>query len=299
MNVFLTGSTGFVGSAILKKCIAEGHTVYALIRHGSEKKLPADILAKEDIHIVKGHLHDPGSYQDALKQCDAVIHLIGIIRENPGKNMTFQHVHVDGTKNLVEAAVNAGIQRFVHMSALGARPNATTGYHATKWTAEELVRGSGMNYVIFRPSVIFGPNDEFVNMLSGLMKFPVCPVIGEGNYRLQPVSIHTVSSLFEQALSTSHTQSEYDVGGPDALTYNELLNAIGRALGKQKVIKFHQPLWIMKPVVYTLDRFPFFPITRTQLTMLLEENICTDGNRIYNDFDVEPIPFKKGIAEYL
>jgi nucleoside-diphosphate-sugar epimerase len=299
MNVFLTGATGFVGSSILKKCMAEGHSVYALVRPGSEHKLPGDSLHNENFNLVKGNLHDPFSYQDSLKQCEAVIHLVGIIREIPSKDLTFQRIHIDGTKNLVEAAVNAGVQRFVHMSALGARPTATSEYHATKWAAEELVRAGGLDYVIFRPSVIFGPDDEFVNMLCGLVKLPICPVIGDGKYRLQPVSIHTVSSLFEQALSTAHTHSEYEVGGPEAMTYNELLNVIGRALGKKKVIKFHQPLWLMKPVVHTLDRFPFFPITRNQLTMLLEENICTNGERIYFDFNVQPIPFEKGIAEYL
>lgn len=299
MNIFLTGATGFVGSAILLKCIDQGHHVFCLIRRGSETKLPSTLIGHPQLHLVKGDLNDVSSYEKALAESDAVIHLVGIIREAPSKQITFQKVHIEGTRNLVDAAVSAGVKRIVHMSALGARPNATSSYHASKWEGEQIVRNSGLPYVILRPSVIFGPKDEFVNMLAGLVQLPITPVIGDGKYRLQPVSIHTVSDMFEQALSSTHVNKEYEVGGPEPLSYNQLLDLIGEAIGKRKVMKLHQPLWMMKPIIYALDRFPFFPITRNQLTMLLEENVCTEGARIYSDFNVEPIPFREGIAEYL
>jgi nucleoside-diphosphate-sugar epimerase len=299
VNVFLTGATGFVGSAILRHCIEKGHHVYALIRKGSEKKLASDERVRSQTTVVHGALQDPASYRDALSQCDAVIHLVGIIRENPSKGATFEKIHVEGTQHLLKAAQENKVKRFIHMSALGARPEATTKYHATKWEAEELVRMSGLDSVIFRPSVIFGPKDGFVNMLTGLIKLPIVPIIGDGQYRLQPVSIRTVAQLFVQALETSHTREAYEVGGPEQLSYNEILDTIGKVMGKARVLKFHQPLWYMKPIVYMMDRFPFFPITRTQLTMLLEENICEDGDRAYRDFSVESIPFEKGIKEYI
>jgi uncharacterized protein YbjT (DUF2867 family) len=299
MKVFLTGATGFVGQAILQKCVDQGHHVYCFIRSSSGHKLSSFWHNHPQVYQVEGDLENVTTYEKALENCDAVIHLVGIIRENPRKQATFQKVHIDVTRSIVNASVKAGVKRFVHMSALGARPNATSSYHASKWEGEEVVRNSDIPYVIFRPSVIFGPDDEFVNMLAGLVKLPIAPVIGDGKYRLQPVSIHTVSELFEQALTTAHVNSEYEVGGPGPLSYNEILDLIGQAIGKQKVHKLHQPLWIMKPMIYALDRFSFFPITRNQLTMLLEENICANGGRIYSDFEVKPVRFEDGISEYL
>lgn len=296
MNVFITGGTGFVGSAIVKYCIQQGHQVHALVRPGSTDKRSA---IPREAKQVEGDLLNPETYGDALAQCDAVIHLVGIIRDFPSKGITFDRIHIEGTKAIVNESVRRGIKRFVHMSALGARPGAMTAYHATKWEAEQLLRDSGLDYILFRPSVIFGPNDEFVNMLADLVKLPVVPVIGDGKYRLQPVSVNTIAELFEQALALTTSLKEYEVGGPEPLSYNDILDAIGKAIGKRKVLKLHQPLWLMKPIVHVMDRFAFFPITRTQLTMLLEENKCNDGLPIYTDFQVQPIPFEDGIRTYL
>ncbi|MCK9906407.1 NAD(P)H-binding protein, partial [Frankia sp. Cpl3] len=124
-------------------------------------------------------------------------------------------IHVTGTKNLLEAAQRAGIRRFVQMSALGARPGATSPYHQTKYEAEQLVVHSGIPYVIFRPSVIFGPGDEFVNMLADLVRMPVTPVLGNGSYLLQPVSRRTVADVLTSSLTNEHAANQiFEVGGP-------------------------------------------------------------------------------------
>jgi uncharacterized protein YbjT (DUF2867 family) len=238
--------------------------------------------------------------EQALRSCDAVIHLVGIIRENPRKRITFPRIHVEGTNILLDAARKAGIQRFIHMSALGARPNAASLYHQTKYEAERMVIQSGIPYTIFRPSVIYGPDDEFVNMLAGLVRLPVTPVIGDGTYRLQPVSRQTVADVFTEALTNDQSIGEiYEVGGPEQLSYNELLDQIGHALGKRAVRKLHVPLGLMKPVINLMEGFSFFPITNTQFTMLLEGNTCTDTEKLYNAFSTEKIPFQQGIAAYL
>ena len=110
---------------------------------------------------------------------DAVIHLVGIISE-VGRS-TFEDIHISGTRNIVMTAQKAGIKRFVHMSALGARPNSVSRYHQSKWTAEEIVRGSGLDYTLFRPSIIYGPGDHFVNLFARMARFsPVLPVMGQG-----------------------------------------------------------------------------------------------------------------------
>lgn len=300
MNVFLTGATGFVGKGLLARLSEEGHHTVCLIRPGSAEKMPRGIAAAERVTIAEGDLFDPDSLASAMASCDAVIHLVGIIREQPGKGVTFSRIHVEGTRNVVEAAKQAGIGRFVHMSALGARGNATSAYHRTKYEAEQLVQASGIPYVIFRPSVIFGPGDEFVNMLADLVKLPVTPVLGNGSYPLQPVARETVADVFVQALShAAATNHIYETGGPEAISYESILDAIGAALGKKHVRKLHIPLSLMKPVINLMEGFSFFPITNTQLTMLLEGNACQNGQLLYDTFDTAPIDFQRGIAAYL
>jgi uncharacterized protein YbjT (DUF2867 family) len=300
MKVLVTGSTGFVGNGIVSKLAEDGHHAICLVRPGSERKMKVVQHARERVTLVPGDLFDHDSLERAMEGCDAVIHLVGIIREQPGKGVTFSRIHVTGTKNVLEAAKKAGVRRLVHMSALGSRAGATSPYHQTKYDAEQLVMGSGIPYTIFRPSVIFGPDDEFVNMLADIVRLPVTPVIGDGSFLLQPVSRQTVADVFSQALTLeSATYQIFEVGGPQPLSYAQILEAIGKALGKQRVNKVHIPLAVMKPVIRMMEGFSFFPITNTQLTMLLEGNTCEDTERLYDVFQTKKIPFQEGIETYL
>jgi NADH dehydrogenase len=185
------------------------------------------------------------------------------------------------------------------MSALGTRPDATSRYHQSKFRAEECVHASGLEWTIFRPSIIFGPNDAFVNKLAGLIRnLPALPVIGDGAYRIQPIFAGDVARCFVMALEMPETTGNtYELCGPDRLTYNELLDTIGRVLGKSHVTKVPNPLAIMKIIVPVFQKFPFFPITMDQIQMLVEENIC-DGNW-RETFRFEPQRFADGIAGYL
>lgn len=301
MRVFVTGGTGYVGSGLLPALLEQGHEVTCLVRKSGT--LPPAAVGHPSVRTVAGDLLTPASYAGAVAECDAVIHLVGIIREAPAKGVTFDNIHVRGTKELLEACREARFaeqgKRFIHMSALGARAGASTDYFRTKWEAEQLVRGSGIPYVIFRPSVIFGPGDEFVNQLAGLVRLPVTPVIGDGRYRLQPVALRTVADVFVKALEHSGVNTAWDAGGPEQLAYNDLLREIAAAMGRSRVRLLHQPLWLMRPVIRALERFPFFPITTNQLAMLLEENICREGTPFYEAFQTKPVRFADGIREYL
>jgi len=224
---------------------------------------------------------------------------VGIIREFSGRGATFERLHVEATRNVISAARDAGVKRYLQMSSLGTRPGAVSGYHRSKFRAEEEVRSSGLDWTIFRPSVIYGPKDEFVNMLAGYIRsFPAVPVIGDGTYRLQPISADDVARCFAMALEMPvSTGKTYELCGPDRLRYVDMLDAIGRALGKGHVTKIYNPLPLMKVVVPLLQRFSFFPLTMDQLTMLIEESICDGGWR--ETFGFEPERFEAGIARYL
>jgi NADH dehydrogenase len=202
-------------------------------------------------------------------------------------------------KNVVDAARGGGVRRHLQMSALGTRPDATSLYHRTKYRGEEHVRGSGLDWTIFRPSIISGPRDAFVNMLAGYIRtYPAVPVIGDGRYRLQPISADDVARCFAMALDMPETIGQtYELCGPDRFTYNELLDTIGRVLGKSRVVKLPNPLCVMKLVVPLLQGFSFFPITMDQIAMLVEENIC-DGSWL-ETFRFAPERFEAGITKYL
>lgn len=292
MKIFIAGATGFVGGHLTEALLLQGHEL-VILAHGRKA---ADRIG---VSLVEGDVSKPESYLAAVKGCDAVINLVGIIREFPAKNITFERLHVEATANLVSVAQRAGVLRYLQMSALGARLDAVSGYHQTKWRAEELVRGSGLAWTIFRPSLIFGPGDAFVNMLAGQLKLaPIMPVIGSGQYRLQPVHADDVARCFARSLEMPETAGHsYDLCGDDRFSYCELLDNIAHAMGKKPPLKLKMPLCLMRPLIEMMQRFAWFPITMDQLQMLLEESIC-DG-RWQETFQFEPVRFAEGIRSYL
>lgn len=296
MKVFLTGGTGFVGSEVLRQLVAAGHTVRCLVRAGSEAKL----AVREGVEVRHGDVTEPDTLKSAMAECDAVIHLVGIIREFSGRGITFQKLHFEATRNMVAAAESQGVKRYLQMSANGTRANAVSTYHSTKWQAEEAVRSSSLEWTIFRPSLIFGPGDAFVNMLAEMMrKLPVMPVIGDGRYRMSPVAVGDVAASFVKALALPETIGKtFHCCGPASYSYDEVLDLIGEALGKKHVAKLHHPVFLMKPAVALLENIPAFPLTTSQMTMLLEGNVC-DPQKWAETFGITPREFAEGIREYL
>ena len=296
MKVFVTGATGFVGREIVKQLVAAGHQVRALVREGSEEKLKTHA----GVEIVHGDVTDRASLEGALEASDAVIHLVGIIREFPGRGITFKKLHVQATENIVEACREQNVSRYLHMSSNGTRMDGSTVYHKTKWQAEELVRNSDLEWTIFRPSLIFGPGSEFVAMLSELIRrAPMVPVIGDGRYRMQPVAVAQVAESFVKALQMPETIGKtYQLGGAESYSYDEILDLTGEAMGKSKVSKIHQPMFMMKPMIKLLEGFEQFPITDDQLKMLIEGNVCEPGEWA-QAFHLAPQSYAEGIRESL
>jgi NADH dehydrogenase len=276
--------------------VAAGHAVRCLVRAGSEGKL----AVREGVEVHRGDATEPDTLKGALAGCEAVVHLVGIIREFPGKGITFRKLHFEATRNMVAAAESQGVNRYLQMSTNGTRENASTPYHRTKWQAEEAVRASSLAWTIFRPSLIFGPGDAFVNMLADMMrKLPVLPVIGDGKYRMSPVAVEDVAASFVKALTLPDMVGKtFHCCGPQSYTYDEVLDLIGAALGKQHVPKLHHPVFLMKPVVALLESFPAFPLTSSQMTMLLEGNEC-DPKEWAEAFGITPAPFAEGIRRYV
>ena len=295
-RVFVTGGTGFVGRAVIHALRAEGCAVRCLVRRGSER----DLRGLGAIERLEGDVMSRQSLDHAMDGCDAVIHLVGIIREHPAIGVTFERVHTQGTINVLEAAAAVGARRYVHMSALGTRSGARSRYHQTKWAAEEAVRASPVPWTIFRPSIIYGRGDGFVSVLARvLQRLPVVPIIGAGRQRLQPVPVAHVAQGFVRALSIdASVKHTYDVGGPEPVTMVDLIDRVAAAMGRRRPIKAHVPLGLVRTVTRALYRFSDYPLTPDQLLMLEEENTCEPGP-FYETFGLAPVPLDTGLAAML
>ncbi|GGJ30624.1 complex I NDUFA9 subunit family protein [Deinococcus roseus] len=264
MKVLITGASGFVGSAIVQEVQQAGHEVLAASRSGK---------APEGMQGIKLDVTQEGETLKTIQevQPEAIIHLVGIIRET--RDQKFQKVHVQGTENVLKAAQQVGA-RYLHMSALGASKGHKSKYFDTKGQAEALVKASGLTYTIFQPSLIFGPGDDFFgNVLKDLVSAaPVVPVIGKGDFPFRPIWIGDVAAAFTQALRNPRTENQtFQLVGPKEYTFQELLDLELHALQRRKPL-FHVPLLLMDLAVPMMQILPNPPITRDQYLMLKEGN---------------------------
>jgi NADH dehydrogenase len=263
MKVLVTGGTGYVGSGLRTYIKSQGHDVRLLVRPGSE---------------------------GTSDGCDAVVHLIGIIREQPSKGITFDQYHRAATANIVDAAQRCGAQRYIHMSALGVHEHASSSYHKTKYAAEQLVQQSSLRWTIFRPSWIFGPGNQGTQEIVDLVHKPIVPLINGGKMLIQPIALEDVCALMSEALLMPETQHKvYELGGPDRLSLKEIIEKVAAQLGAH-IRTVDVPSWSIKPVVAALERFPSFPLTIDQMRMLSVDNVCELDSYV-KTFQIEPKPF--------
>ncbi|HKD13958.1 MAG TPA: complex I NDUFA9 subunit family protein [Candidatus Angelobacter sp.] len=294
MLVFLTGATGFVGGHLLKRLLAEGHKVRALVRDPVRAKLPVS-----QVELVQGDIVDGVGLDSGMKGCDAVINLVGIIVET-GKS-TFERVHHIGTRNVVEAAQRNKISRFIQMSALGVRADGVSEYQTTKWKGEEAVRQSGIPYCILRPSLVFGPGSGFVTeMLDIMRKAPLFrPVPGDGKPRFRPIFVEDVAACFAQALTNpAATNKTIELCGGEELSLDEVLQEIADCAGIRKRA-IHVPMALMfagAAVAQTVLSRP--PVTVGQLKMLKEGSTCDIGPMVQT-FGITPVGFRNTLKNYL
>jgi len=302
MEVLVTGGSGFIGSYVLRKLASSGHAVRVLVRDGSSDRLA---VSASNVTPVTGDILTPSSLKDAMEGCDAVIHLVGIIEESPSRGITFENIHTNGTRNVVEAARDAGIRTFVQMSANGARQDGVSRYQTSKWEAEKIVESAGFErWAIFRPSIVFGRPDpgrpEFATKLvQQLIKpFPVLPVFGSGEYLLQPVAVESLVDAMVAALERSFQHPVFTPAGPEALPYVEILDRLTLAIGSKPKPKIHVPVTLVSAGLAALGWTGLLPITSDQLSMLLENN-TGDFERFHDVFGLEPIPFSVENLSYL
>lgn len=296
LKLLVTGGSGFVGRAIVERLLNRGHMVRILAR-GTRPTLGGTV------ETLQGSVLHPETLPPACQGVDAVIHLVGIISEVG--DQTFERVHTEGTRNLLQAARSVGLRRFIHMSALGTRPNAVARYHRSKWEAEQAVRASGLDWTIFRPSLIYGAGDGFVGLFARMAQWsPVLPVIGPGQSRVQPVAVEDVAHCFASAPMTPGSVSQtFDLCGPRAYPFDQVIRMILKATGHHRGV-VHLPLALARlqagllETVFPrmLDQAP--PLNRDQIQMLQEDNVGDPGPAS-RAFGFEPRDFSEGLARLL
>jgi len=285
MRVAITGGTGYVGRAVIQKLLRREHDVRALVRRPER----AGSLADLGVELVPGGLDDPVALRSLVEGVDAVVHLVGIIVESG--RQTFDAVHVAGTETLVAALRQAGGALLLHMSALGARADGVTRYHRTKWQAEEVVRAAGLPHAVLRPSLIAGPGNAALKTMVDMIRFsPIVPVIGDGRYELQPIWLEDVAEAFALALERQDLRGVFELGGPERLTYHQVLDRLESALGVRRS-RVPIPVGMARFAAAAGAVLPHVaPITPEQLQMLLEGNTTTD-NAVASRFGISPRPF--------
>lgn len=291
--ILVTGGTGFVGSHLVRRLAMEKIPTRCLVRRNSN----ISSLKELGIEVAYGDVTDKTSLEKAAEGVEAVIHLVGIIVEHKGA--TFEIIHTQGTRNLVEACKKAGVKRFIYISALGARDNARSRYHITKREAEKIVINSGMEYVILRPSIMIGKWGAFATMLSKMMRqAPIIPIIG-GESRVQPIYVeNTIDCIIRSLTDPKTTNRIFEIAGPEQITYRELYRELMEVLEIKKPT-VGVPVRLMWLAAYVLERAAAKPaITTQQLIMLQEDNIC-DIKEMQEVFNLKLMPFKEALIHAL
>lgn len=298
--IAVTGASGFVGQAVVAALLAAGHRVRAI----SRSKTPT----RENIEAVAADVTDADSLVPAFAGVDAVIHLVGIILERRSRGVTFERIHVVGTRNVIDAMRRAEIRRLVHMSALGARKDAPAEYHRTKFAAEELVRSGEVAFSIFRPSLIHGPRGEFMRMAAGWARgtrlpFLFMPYFGAGLLgrggagRLQPIFVDDVAACFVRAIDDDSTIGQtFELGGPDEITWPQMHHIIAEAVvGKRRPV-IAIPVWYATLLTSILPDH-LLGTNRSQVLMSQEDNLC-DPHAVTTLLGRSPISFAESVKRY-
>ena len=304
MRVAIFGGTGFVGSYLVDALVAAGHHLALLVRPGSEDK----VRHRERVRIVSGDISDPDSVRTTLEHCDAAIYNIGIIREFPSQGITFRSMQYEGAMRVIEAADDGSVSRFLLMSANGVKPDGTP-YQETKYLAERFLAQSEMNYTIFRPSVVYGDprgRMEFCTQLRDDMIRSPLPAPNfysgsspkTGGFAMSPVHVLDVAQAFCRSLENEATYGKtMTLCGPEAVSWPEIIRRIARASGRKKLI-VPVPAGLVAAAAGLLERFESFPLTRDQLTMLLEGN-TGDSSEVFAELRIEPRSFDQKSLAYL
>ncbi len=297
-TICILGGSGFVGKHLASELARQGHTLRILTRH-PERHRPMQVLP--GIQLIAANIFDPGQLLQHFSGCDVVINLVGILNEPRDNGKGFERVHVQLVDEVVKACEQAGVRRLLHMSALNAdADNAPSYYLRSKGRGEDRAHASTqLNTTSFRPSVIFGPGDSFINRFAGLLRFtPVLP-LACGRSRFTPVYVGDVARAFTHSLGDPASYGQrYDLCGPNTYSLTEIVQYIARTTGR---LRYIMPLGKYASALQAnlLQYVPGKPFSRDNFRSLQVDSVCSQGNALTEVFHLRPVALEAVVPAYL
>lgn len=297
MNVLVAGGTGFIGSHVVDELLARGgHHISVMTRD------PGRGRPRQGVKYVRGDVADPTSLVHATRGVETVVHCVQFPNhpvENRRRGWTYEEVDGAGTERMVNACAQNGVRRMVYLSGAGTRPGRTESWFRAKERAEKAVTGSGMEYVIIRPSWVYGPKDRSLNKFVAFIKYlPVVPVIGSGRERVQPISVFDVAKVVAAAADSSEATNQiFELGSRDPLTMDEVMRTVMRVLGRQRPL-IHQPAWLVKIPATALQYLPNAPLSPGAVDFItMDERV--DPSKAERVFGMAVAPLEQQLRKYL
>ncbi len=300
-RIAVTGGTGFIGSRATRALLDAGHEL-VLVSRGERRGRRNPAVTYVRANVVSGE-----GLAKAFEGCEVVLHLVAIIREpreqltyrltHRSDNQTFDAVNRGGAQHVADAARAAGVGHLVHISAIGVDPDPEFPYLASKWGGEQAVRGSGVPFTILRPSLVYGPGDGFFTVLTKLVRFnPVIPIAGDGRSLFQPIAVDDLARVICLAVERGPDSGAHELGGPDHLSYDDIIHIIRAEIGARYHLEAHVPVGMILPVAMGMNALLSRPpVTPGQLKLLKKNNV-TRRDSVARDWGFEPLSFRENCA---
>jgi NADH dehydrogenase len=297
-NVTVFGGSGFVGRHVVRDLAKMGASVRVAVRRPERALFLKTMGDVGQITPVATNIRDDVSVARAVAGADAVVNLVGILYESGRR--TFDAVHREGAERIARAAQAAGAERMLHVSAIGADPNSISDYARSKAAGEAAVAAAFPGADIIRPSIVFGPDDNFFNLFAAIARLsPVLPLIGGGKTRFQPVFVGDVSTAAATILSKPKGAGTiYELGGPDIMTFRDLMETVVRATARRRLL-VPVPFWIMEWYGFWLGLLPKPLLTRDQVRLLRIDNTAEHGLPGLAELGISPTAVSAVVPSYL
>lgn len=296
--ILVAGGNGFIGRAVIKQLAGSGEPI-AIMSHRPEAVKPG---LGGNVEVRRGDARDEASLVEAVKGVDTVISCMQFPNfpvENKKKGYTFMEVDARGNERLVRAAKAAGVKNYLYLSGAGAAADAPKIWFRAKWQAEQAISSSGMRYVIFRPSWVYGPEDKSLNQFVRFAKMlPFVPVIGDGKQRMQPVFIDDVARCVAESVKSERaTNKVFEIGGPAVMSMDDVLRTMLDVMKRKKPL-LHAPVALPKLAAAAMSVLPSPPLSPDAIEFIINDAVA-DVGPLRAAFDIQLTPLREGLTTYL